>query len=99
MGEGDDGVDDGGVVAAAAHAGDEGAVDFQAVNGELVKTSQRRAAGTEFVHQYDHVHGADFGDGATGGFGVGHDHAFGQLDRESGGVSAGFFKNFLKLGN
>src|SRR2546430_1838463 len=78
---------------------DEGAVDFQAVDGELVEAGERRAAGAEFVHQYDHVHGADFGDSATGGFGVSHDHAFGQLDRESGGVSAGFFKNFLKLGN
>ena len=97
VGEGDDGMDDGGVVAAAAHAGDEGAVDFQAVDRGIGGGKSARIGQREFVHQDDHVQGADFRDGAAGGFGVGHDHALGQLNREMLGVSAGFFEDFLEL--
>ena len=49
MGQHDDGLDDLAILASVVHLADEGAVDLQGIDGELLEIAQGRMAGAEVV--------------------------------------------------
>jgi hypothetical protein len=92
-GEGEDGADDEAGFVIVDDALDEGAVDFEGVEGEALEVVQRGVAGAEVVHvEAD----AEFFKGAhvaLGGGGIGDEGALGDFEAEAAGLEAGLFED------
>lgn len=78
-----DGVDESGEVASAVDVGDEGAVDFEDVDGEFVEAGEGGVTGAEVVHVEFDAKGFDGEEHFGGGGGIFHDGAFGDFEVEA----------------
>src|SRR5262249_15785463 len=85
---GDDGFRQGRVVGVPRQTLNEGAVDFDCVDGEALEAGERRIAGTEIIHGYPHAHALELRENSSRMRGVVHDEALGDLQLEQCGVEA-----------
>lgn len=84
LGKADHGGDDGGIAGVAAQAGDEGAVDLQEVDGELLEVVHGREPGPEVVQRQPDAERLQAHERASGGVQVLHHRTLGDLEPEVG---------------
>src|SRR5208282_262716 len=73
------GAHDGSVLGIDRDPADEGLVDFQDVNGKLLKIAEAGIAGAEVIHRKVNPHRFELLKYSSGGFGILHKDAFGDL--------------------
>ncbi len=95
VGEGDDGCGDGAAVFVDVAARDEGAVDFDAVDGEAGDVAHVREAGAEVVDGEADAEFADALHDLERFFGVDHEEMLGDFELELFGLEAADLKGLL----
>src|ERR1700733_14287033 len=70
----------------------EGLVDFQDINGKLLKIAETGIAGAEVIHRKVNPHSLELLQHGGRGFGILHQNALGELEVEITRIQAGFFK-------
>jgi len=76
------GAHDGRVIGIGTDLADKGLVNFQDINGKLPKIAETGIAGAEVIHRKVNPHGFELLKYGGRGFGVLHEHAFGNLELE-----------------
>ena len=89
---------DGGIVGIAGDVADEGAVDLDGVDRQMLQVRQRGMAGAEIVDGDSYAHLLDGAQGADDLFGAVQHHAFRDFDLQLGRVVAGGVQEMLDLG-
>ena len=98
VGDGDDGVNDGVSAAGDADAIDKAAVDFEALDGELVELAEGRVAGAEVVDGEGDAEPGEQVDLAGGLGEVAHHGGFGDLHAEEMGIDVVGGEGFEDVG-
>ena len=88
MGHGDDGPGDGYRAVAAVQIADEGAIDFQYIDGEFLQIAQGRVAGAEVVDGDGYAERPQLAQGGVGAGEIVDDGAFGDFDFQAGRCQA-----------
>lgn len=91
--EGGDGLNEGGVSAAAQHVGDERAVDLDRVDGKLVNIGEGRVTGAEVVEGEFEPSGLERVKLSEAGLDVAHDGRLGDFEAD------GFGRNIVTRGD
>src|SRR3984885_10700738 len=81
----DDGADDGRVVRVHGDVANEGLIDFQSADRELLQGRQRGIPGAEIVDGQIQTHGVQLVEKTDGALGVRHQGGFGDFQLETGG--------------
>src|ERR1700683_571002 len=84
------GADDWRVVGIGGNPVDKGLVNFQNINGKLLKITKAGIAGAEVIHYKAHPHRLELSKYGSRGFRVLHQNAFGELEIEMARIQASF---------